>query len=521
METPTKKLIDDVDSYGTFPEYSVDVNSDGHVINRNGSVSPHLPYVNTEEVVSVKTHVYKRRWYVLLIFSLVAAVQGGYWNTWGPIAASTEEAFGWDDADIALLSNWGPIAYIISAVFFAWVIDCQRYLNTPVMESRHNCLYLYTGIRISVLVAIFLVAAGAGIRCITSEPPYVKWTVHTGQLLNGLGGPVAMGLPPVLSATWFPPHERTTATAISQILNGLGVGVSFIIGPYLVPDKPPDNTNSSLHNNSYSTTTRPNTTDISARVTNERSEIMFLLYIEFGFAAFIFLLSLVYFPDKPLLPPCPTASIERLEFKKGLSQLLRNFKFWMVCLTYGVSLGVFNCWQSVLDVNLKPHGISENEAGWLGFYGTLAASLTCVIVARFSDVFTKHMRLFLVILYVGGALAMAWFTIIVNGYIPNSTTSLYVSIILGTLLLNASPPLYYEMACEITYPVAEGITNLWLTMMNNVGGLIFLLVQMVPNIGTSWENWCVIGAVVVCIPVLCTMDERYNRLEVDERSGKD
>lgn len=61
--------------------------------------------------------------------------------------------------------------------------------------------------------------------------------------------------------------------------------------------------------------------------------------------------------------------------------------------------------------------------------------------------------------------------------------SLYTSIILGTLLLTSTPPLYYEMACEITYPVAEGITNLWLTMMNNLGGFLFLLVQMIPNVG--------------------------------------
>ena len=37
----------------------------------------------------------------------------------------------------------------------------------------------------------------------------------------------------------------------------------------------------------------------------------------------------------------------------------RNTKFWMIGITYGVSLGVYGCWQSVLDVILKPHGISE------------------------------------------------------------------------------------------------------------------------------------------------------------------
>ena len=39
------------------------------------------------------------------------------------------------------------------------------------------------------------------------------------------------------------------------------------------------------------------------------------------------------------------------------------------------------------------------------------------------------------------------------------------------------------MACETTYPVGQGITNLVLTLVNNIGGGIFLLIQMVPNIG--------------------------------------
>ena len=54
--------------------------------------------------------------------------------------------------------------------------------------------------------------------------------IHVGQLLNGLGGPVAMGGPPAVSAVWFPAKQRTTATAIGSISNGLGVAISFIIG---------------------------------------------------------------------------------------------------------------------------------------------------------------------------------------------------------------------------------------------------------------------------------------------------
>ena len=34
--------------------------------------------------------------------------------------------------------------------------------------------------------------------------------------------------------------------------------------------------------------------------------------------------------------------------------------------------------------------------------------------------------------------------------------------------------------------------------------------------GTVWENWALLGAIFVCIPVLCLMKESYNRLSVDE-----
>lgn len=67
--------------------------------------------------------IYKKRWYILFVFSLLAFTQGGYWNTWGPIAHSSEDAFSLTDGDIALFANWGPISYIISAVFMAWLVD--------------------------------------------------------------------------------------------------------------------------------------------------------------------------------------------------------------------------------------------------------------------------------------------------------------------------------------------------------------------------------------------------------------
>lgn len=41
---------------------------------------------------------------------------------------------------------------------------------------------------------------------------------------------MTMAAPPLLSVTWFPLHERTTATAIAAGAGYVGTGLGFIAG---------------------------------------------------------------------------------------------------------------------------------------------------------------------------------------------------------------------------------------------------------------------------------------------------
>ncbi|XP_060078843.1 solute carrier family 49 member 4 homolog [Ylistrum balloti] len=451
-----------------------------------------------------ESKVYKRRWYVLALFCVLTCTETTVWNTWGPIAASCERAFGWNVSIMALLPNWLPISFVLSSFVFSWIVDVK-------------------GIRMACLIAAGLIAVGSGVRCITSEPPYVTWTVNIGQFFNGLGGPVAMGIAPVLSVAWFPPRQRTTATATATAFNYLGVAVAYLIGPYMVPESDEISKSQNLTWNNSMTGLSENfqnaTDNDDAEIHRIRHDIMIMLYIECGWCVLIFLLVLLYFPAKPKLPPSISASVERLDFKSGFRVLVRNKMFWMVGLTYGVSTGVLGMWEGVLDVNLKPHGVTQREAGWIGFYSIIAGNVGAILFGKFADVFSKHMKMFLIGLYVLATAAFLWLNLILNGVIENSLIQIYASIIIGTLCVNASPPLFFEMACENSYPVAEGITNFALTLLFNIAGLIFLGIQMVPNIGTAWENWVLLGSVVVSIPVLLAMNDTYNRLNMDEGSS--
>ena len=80
--------------------------------------------VKKEEII-----LYKRRWYAVIVFGYVGFLGNLIWNTWGPISESAKTAFGWRNGDIALLVNWGPITYIISSLFLAWLMDKKGMFN--------------------------------------------------------------------------------------------------------------------------------------------------------------------------------------------------------------------------------------------------------------------------------------------------------------------------------------------------------------------------------------------------------
>lgn len=68
--------------------------------------------------------VYKRRWFILGLFSLLSFMQCTVWNTWGPIAESSLTAFpSWDAKTIALFGNWGTITFVIFTVPLIWLCD--------------------------------------------------------------------------------------------------------------------------------------------------------------------------------------------------------------------------------------------------------------------------------------------------------------------------------------------------------------------------------------------------------------
>ncbi|XP_061174513.1 solute carrier family 49 member 4 homolog [Saccostrea echinata] len=484
---------------------NVTVQNDGGAASNEGQ-----PFLTNKEKSKVKT--YKRRWYVLAVFGLASFLQAAVWNTWATITKSAEVVFGWEDSQFGMFVNWGNIAYIIT------VFPASYFMDTK-------------GLRVSILICTALILNGTGVRCITHEPIYATWLMNLCAILNGMAGTVPGAGPAQVANTWFPPNQRASATAVIYVCNFLGSAMAFLIGPQLV-DSPKYESKTHFQNytptiislaENLDVTTTDNFRNASnsslelVNFTHMRQDIMHFMYYEFAVAGLLFLGSLLM-PSKPPTPPSVSASTQRVEYRKALLNIVRSKSMWCIGLVYGIP--VYGAWGSVLGVILKPVGIGQTEVGWIGFYSMIAGCVAGLAVGRFSDMFMKHMKLISMVMLAAAGLSFLWFTLLRVKIIPFSTEQVYVSIIFGGMFFNGFTPLLYELGAEAAFPVSEGVACGFLTCLSSAIGILYLLLLQIPDIGTAWMNWTLVGSIGVSLTFLFIFPERYTRTDIDLNVNK-
>ena len=102
--------------------------------------------VNYEDDEFVTT-VYTRRWYLLLLFSLVALMQTLIWATWGPISQSAEAVFSWDDSNIAMTLWAGDVPTIALCIPLSWLMDHKGLYQNVLARGLQRSVSHFAGTR--------------------------------------------------------------------------------------------------------------------------------------------------------------------------------------------------------------------------------------------------------------------------------------------------------------------------------------------------------------------------------------
>jgi len=437
--------------------------------------------------------VYTRRWYILLLFGLLACHQCIVWNTFGPIESGVQFAYNWSNSTAPMMANWGTIMFCLSVVPLSKLVEYD--------------------IRTTVLLVSGFVALGTVLRCcrlLIKNPTVFLISCHLCAILNGISGVTIMAAPPLISSQWFPNNERTTATSINQAFNMLGNGLSMLIGPALV--HVPSNSTGNSSFTSFSLQNAANETTVA----DVRHEIDTYMLIHAGVAVGLFVLFCIYFPSKPPHPPAPSSAIERTEFWLGIKALLANKNVLLASFAYSISGGVMGSWLGVMVNNFRPLGISDQQIGMMGLFSVLSQCFFSIVLGFFTDRMKHYMKTILLLLLVLATACFVWLMLMCLQVVPHSLTCLYVAVILATTINYCCIPLFFEMTVEIAYPVNEGLVGGFLTAFYNLVGIIFLFLFFIPNIGFKWINYSLVGSTALAIPAIILTKETYNRSNVDE-----
>jgi len=418
----------------------------------------------------------------------------------------------WSESTVSLFANWGSISFL---VFMVPILYLQDY-----------------SLRLAIVLSSSLIALGTTIRCAHLVFPGLtdgQFTVlaHVAAILNGIPGIVVTSAPPAVSAAWFPAHERVTATSISQMLNNIGQGLSFLIANLLVKE-PKGNPTSSLDISgcaaSSNTSSQFNISHAEeGRLKQELDTYMLVLA---GPAIILFIFCVLYFPSKPPHPPSHSATEARLDFRSGCMELVRNPASWLLALVWSIPQAVWNNWCAMMVVSLTKVGqggecLSEQWVNMLGLVAVLVGTMVAIMVGMVTDRIKGKMKVTIVSLLVLGGLLFTTLSLISLQVIrfPNMVTLkvfVYVFLLLGNSCVVSTSPLLMEFGVEKLYPINEGMIGGWLNIWYNIISVIFLGIFSIPGIGNTWLNFVLPLSCFMVLPLFLTVKEEYKRSVLDE-----
>ncbi|XP_052673531.1 solute carrier family 49 member 4-like [Crassostrea angulata] len=432
------------------------------------------------------------RWYLLSVVSLHCCLQNAVWAAFPPIAQSAKLVYDWTDSDINMSLIYGNIGTIVLLLPMIWIVFAK-------------------GMRTALLLSTFLTAIGTALKALPVGNNLNSWLIPIGLFLNGCGGAVTSVGATVLSETWFPPSQRATATVFYLVSAAVGGALVFIVGPAVVPE--PIALCDNITWSKKSNCSEQNKSYINSHEVQEGLKVLNIT--ECSLAVLLLISVIFHFPNKPLHPPSVTANTQRLGLREGARTAVREWRFWHLALCCAISTSVYASWLTTAEVVLHPFGISQKEAGWMSFSGAIGGTLFGMVLSRLSDIFHRKMKVIMMAMFSIATVFYLLFILMLIEVVPNEHWLFYFAYIAACVMTSGAQPLYYEIACENLFPVSEAVISGFLAFLLNVGSSLFLLVTLIPGIGTMWPNWAVFVTSLLSVVVLYLFKEEYRRLDID------
>lgn len=402
------------------------------------------------EDLSMECRTYKRRWLILFLFCLCSGCNASHWIQYSIITNIVTRYYHVDSMAVDWTSIIFMAAYIPLVFPASWVLQKK-------------------GLRVAVSLGAFLLAVGSWVKVFSAQPDRFS-IAFTGQTIVGVSQMFTLGAPARLAAVWFPHHQVSTATAIGVFGNQMGIAIGFILPPMIVKE---------------------NFNDME-----KIGEELHMLYLGVAVAAtIIFVLICFFFEASPPVPPSMAQKLVMIKnkrsteksFQESLKYLIVNFDFDLLLLSYGMNIGAFYAYSTLLNQLIVTHfPDGAEDAGRVGLtliVGGVLGSLAWGIVLDKTQIY-KGTTIGIYTLSTIGMTAFA--------YSLNQEIMLYIYITSAFLgfFMNGYLTVGYEFGAELTYPESEATSSGLLNASGELCGVLAVIIAeiIIKRFGTLVTN---------------------------------
>ncbi|XP_028296361.1 choline/ethanolamine transporter FLVCR1 [Gouania willdenowi] len=382
-----------------------------------------------------ETRLYRRRFLVLLVFSLYSLLNAFQWIHYSIITNVFTRYYGVSNERVDLLSIVYMLAYVPLIFPATWLLD-------------------RTGLRVTALLGSGLNCAGAWLKCASVSPERFPVTV-TAQVVCSVAQVFILGLPSRIASVWFGPREVSTACAAAVLGNQLGTAIGFLLPPVLVPYTPDD-----------------------VDLTGHNISVMF--YGTAAASTVLFILTVIVITNRPPLPPSqaqavlPDSPPEDYSYKQSILNLIQNKAFVLLLISYGILTGSFYSVSTLLNQMITAcYQNQELNTGRIGLTLVVSGMVGSILCGLWLD-HTKTYKMTTLSVYALSLVGMVVFTFTLN--LNNIYLVFFTAGVLG-FFMTGYLPLGFEFGVEITYPESEGTSSGLLNAFAQIFGIIFTLIQ--------------------------------------------
>ncbi|AYU77922.1 hypothetical protein, unknown function [Leishmania donovani] len=353
------------------------------------------------------------RFVIVALFAAFGFINQVQYVAFASITRETQTYFGVSALEVNLLILLIPIVYVLGVIPGCFV-------------------YNKVGLRYGMIIGAALNAFASVLKLVAVWAPKYPLLVVAQVFVAG-GQILFLSLPPLIAGIWFPPNERTVATAVASLMGFAGMAVGMFYSPNVIflPDH------------------------------NTRKEWGASMGSQFGFSTLVLLLMLALASDKPKHRPSFTSTEHyKLPLLKFLKSQFEHLNFVLLTVAFGLITGFFTAVAGILAQLLEPFGISETKSGILAFSGILGGAANCALVGTFVDRTHYYKCTALTLAAISTALLLV---VVIVAKAPTNlgavTLAFYILVPFLAFLVLPIVPVVMELAVELTYPCPETVSS--------------------------------------------------------------